>query len=264
VKKTADCPSYPRRASKAGARLAWGMFGRWIRSGRALEASSARHFCDGVKGDHMQAIDLRRVKHLLLVSGVTLAAFVLSFSVPSASGAASATESVKRTIDQVLHILQDKEMKKPDRTDERRKLIEKTIGDRFGWEEMAKRTLGSQWAKMNEKQRQEFVDLFRTLLTNTYIGRIETYSGEQIQYINERLQDGFAEVRTKVSSGKTEFPMDYRLLNKSGDWHVYDIVLDGVSLVANYRGQFNKILHSSGYDDLVEKLRTKSEKITPP
>lgn len=218
----------------------------------------------GVKGDHMQAIGLRPVKQLFLVSGVMLAAFVLSFSVPSVSGAASATESVKRTIDQVLHILQDKEMKKPDRTDERRKLIEKTIGDRFGWEEMAKRTLGTQWAKMNEKQRQEFVDLFRTLLTNTYIGRIETYSGEQIQYINERLQDGFAEVRTKVSSGKTEFPMDYRLLNKSGVWHVYDIVLDGVSLVANYRGQFNKILHASGYDDLVEKLRTKSEKITPP
>ena len=199
-----------------------------------------------------------------LVCGLTIAVFVLSFTMPSVGLAASATESVKRTIDQVVQILQDKEMKKPDRVDERRRLIEKTIGDRFGWEEMAKRTLGAQWAKMNEKQRLEFVDLFRTLLTNTYIGRIESYSGEQIQYINERLQDGFAEVRTKVSSGKTEFPMDYRLLNKSGDWHVYDIVLDGVSLVANYRGQFNKIIHSSGYDDLVEKLRTKSEKITPP
>jgi phospholipid transport system substrate-binding protein len=195
-----------------------------------------------------------------------LVAFVMALLVglPSMSLAATATESVKGTIDKVLHILQDKEMKKADRTEERRRLIEKTIGDRFGWEEMAKRTLGTQWGKMTEKQRQEFVDLFRTLLTNTYIGRIETYSGEQIQYINERLQDGFAEVRTKVSSGKTEFPMDYRMLNKSGDWHVYDIVLDGVSLVANYRGQFGKILHSSGYDDLVEKLRTKSEKITPP
>jgi phospholipid transport system substrate-binding protein len=212
----------------------------------------------------MRESDSRRVKQQRSLYAAILAVLVLSFSMPSDGLAASATESVKRTIDQVLHILQDKEMKKADRTEERRRLIEKTIGDRFGWEEMAKRTLGSQWAKMNEKQRQEFVDLFRTLLTNTYIGRIETYSGEQIQYVNERLQDGFAEVRTKVSSGKTEFPMDYRLLNKSGDWHVYDIVLDGVSLVANYRGQFNKIIHSSGYDDLVEKLRTKSEKITPP
>ena len=71
-------------------------------------------------------------------------------------------------------------------------------------------------------------------------------------------------IRTKIASGKAEYPMDYRLLNKSAEWRVYDIVLDGVSLVANYRGQFNKILHSSGYDDLVQKLRTKSEKITSP
>src|SRR5689334_4124507 len=145
----------------------------------------------------MQETDSRIVKQPLLVYAALIAAFVLSFSTTSISLAATATESVKGTIDKVLHILQDKEMKKAERTEERRRLIEKTIGDRFGWEEMAKRTLSTQWAKMNDKQRQEFVDLFRTLLTNTYIGRIEAYSGEQIQYINERLQDGFAEVRTK-------------------------------------------------------------------
>jgi len=190
--------------------------------------------------------------------------FLIFLGHPSQSLAGPATDSVKGTIDQVLRVLQDKEMKKPDRVDERRQIIEKTIGDRFSWEEMAKRTLGTQWAKLTDKQRQEFVDLFRTLLTNTYIDRIENYAGEQVQYLNERLQDGFAEVRTKIASGKAEYPMDYRLLNKSGEWRVYDIVLDGVSLVANYRGQFNKILHSSGYDDLVQKLRTKSEKITSP
>ena len=190
--------------------------------------------------------------------------FLIFLGHPSQSLAGPATEAVKGTIDQVLRVLQDKEMKKPDRVDERRQIIEKTIGDRFSWEEMAKRTLGTQWAKLTDKQRQEFVDLFRTLLTNTYIDRIENYAGEQVQYLNERLQDGFAEVRTKIASGKAEYPMDYRLLNKSAEWRVYDIVLDGVSLVANYRGQFNKILHSSGYDDLVEKLRTKSEKITSP
>ena len=190
--------------------------------------------------------------------------FLIFLGHPSQSLAGPATEAVKGTIDQVLRVLQDKEMKKPDRVDERRQIIEKTIGDRFSWEEMAKRTLGTQWAKLTDKQRQEFVDLFRTLLTNTYIDRIENYAGEQVQYLNERLQDGFAEVRTKIASGKAEYPMDYRLLNKSGEWRVYDIVLDGVSLVANYRGQFNKILHSSGYDDLVQKLRTKSEKITSP
>ncbi|WP_447977765.1 Tgt2/MlaC family protein [Candidatus Nitrospira bockiana] len=192
-----------------------------------------------------------------------LAAVLFLFQV-SLAAAASATESVKATIDEVLRVLQDKEMKKPERLEERRQLIERAIGDRFSYEEMAKRTLGQQWGKLDEKQRQEFVDLFRSLLTNTYIGRIEAYSGEQIQYVNERLQDGFAEVRTKVAAGKAEFPMDYRMLNKGGEWRVYDIVLDGISLVSNYRGQFSKIIHASSYQDLVEKLRSKSIKIASP
>jgi len=184
---------------------------------------------------------MRVVHSLAIVMGcLTIAALIGVF--PAPVRAATATESVKTTIDQVVRILQDKEMKKPERQEDRRKRIEKAIGDRFSYDEMAKRTLGTQWAKLDEKQRQEFVDLFRALLTNTYIARIEAYSGEQIQYVNERLQDNFAEVRTKVATGKTEFPMDYRLLNKSGDWRVYDIILDGVSLVSNYRGQFSKII----------------------
>lgn len=200
-------------------------------------------------------------------SGLAIAVLLLSAAtwvVPTVSQAGNATDAVRGTIDQVVQMLKDPEMKKPDRLEERRRLIEKTIGDRFSWDEMAKRTLGTQWAKLNDSQRQEFVGLFRNLLTNTYIDRIEGYAGEQVLYLNERLQDSFAEVRTKISSGKAEYPMDYRLLNKSGDWRVYDIVLDGVSLVANYRGQFNKILHSTGYEDLVQKLRTKSEKIASP
>lgn len=203
-----------------------------------------------------------RSKIMILLGAVLSVALVVLES--GSAVAASATEAVKGTIDQVVRVLQDKEMKKPERQEERRKQIERAIGNRFSYEEMAKRTLGTQWGKLDEKQRQEFVDLFRALLTNTYIGRIEAYSGEQIQYLNERLQDGFAEVRTKVATGKTEFPMDYRLLNKSGEWQVYDIILDGVSLVSNYRGQFSKILHSSSYEDLVEKLRTKSDKIAAP
>jgi phospholipid transport system substrate-binding protein len=192
---------------------------------------------------------------------------VISGVLASASAGAatkSATDSVRGTIDEVVRILKDPEMKKPDRVDERRRILEKVIGDRFSWDEMATRTLGTQWAKLDENQRQEFTDLFRTLLTTTYIGRIESYSGEKVVYLNERLQDGFAEVRTKVAAGKAEYPMDYRLMDKSGDWHVYDIVLDGVSLVNNYRGQFSKILRTSSYEDLVGKLKNKSDKITPP
>ena len=197
---------------------------------------------------------------------IAIATLIISLLATSSVGAAakSATDSVRGTIDEVVRILKDPEMKKPDRLDERRRILEKVIGDRFSWDEMAKRTLGTQWAKLEDKQRQEFTDLFRGLLTTTYIGRIESYSGEKVVYLNERLQDGFAEVRTKVAAGKAEYPMDYRLMDKSGEWHVYDIVLDGVSLVNNYRGQFTKILRTSSYEDLVGKLRNKSDKIASP
>ncbi len=101
-------------------------------------------------------------------------------------------------------------------------------------------------------------------MTNSYSDKIETYSGEGVQYLNERMEKAYAEVRTKVLSGKTEIPLDYRLINKGDDWRVYDVVVDGISLVNNYRGQFAKIIKSSSYADLVEQLRKKSDKLKAP
>jgi phospholipid transport system substrate-binding protein len=168
---------------------------------------------------------------------------------------------MKSTIDEVLRIVQDKELKQPEKTQERRQRLEKVIGDRFDYSEMSKRSLGAPWNTLSDTDKQEFVVLFKTLLTNSYAEKIETYSGEGVQYINERTEKDYAEVRTKVLTGKTEIPLDYRLLNKGNDWWVYDVVVDGVSLVNNYRGQFSKILRSSTYADLVDQLRKKSDKI---
>lgn len=171
----------------------------------------------------------------------------------------TATEAIRKSIDTLIKVLSDEALKKPDRVSERRKQMEKIVGERFSYEEMAKRSLGAQWAKMDDKQRTEFVDLFMRLLTNSYADKIEGYSGEQVHYLNERKEEDYAEVRTKIASGKTEIPLDYRLLNKSGDWRIYDVVIDGVSLVKNYRSQFDKIIRTSGYDDLVKQLREKSD-----
>lgn len=168
------------------------------------------------------------------------------------------TEAVKGTISEVVKILDDESMKKPEKSEERRQLLEKVIAARFSYEEMGKRTLAAQWQTLNEQQRKEFVDAFRTFLSNSYADRITGYSGEQVQYLSERIEQGYAEVRTKIVSKKSEIPLDYRLLNKDGEWRVYDVVVDGVSLVNNYRGQFSKIIRTSSYEDLVEKLKKKS------
>jgi phospholipid transport system substrate-binding protein len=191
---------------------------------------------------------------LLLLGGVTVQ--------PAVAG--GATEAMKTTIDEVLKILQDKDLKQPGRREERRRQLEQIVGDRFDYQEMSRRSLGAPWNALSDKDKEEFVALFRTLLTNSYADKIESYSGEGVQYINERTEKDYAEVRTKVLTGKVEIPLDYRLLNKGAEWRVYDVVVDGVSLVNNYRGQFSKILRSSNHADLVDQLRKKSDQIKAP
>lgn len=174
------------------------------------------------------------------------------------------TDSMKATIDEVLRLVREKELKQPEKAEERRNLLEKVVAARFDYAEMSRRALGAPWNQLTPQQKQEFVELFQTLLTNSYADKVETYSGEGVQYLNERTEKEYAEVRTKVLSGKTEIPLDYRLINKANDWRVYDVVVDGVSLVNNYRGQFSKILRASSYSDLVDQLRKKTDKLKAP
>ncbi len=178
--------------------------------------------------------------------------------------AGAPTDSMKATIDDILRIIREKELKQPAKAEERRQQLEKVVGARFDYQEMSRRALGAPWNSLSDHEKQEFVGLFRTLLTNSYADKLETYSGEGVQYVNERTEKDYAEVRTKVLSGKTEIPLDYRLINKAEDWRVYDVVVDGVSLVNNYRGQFTKILRASSYSDLVDQLRKKSDKLKSP
>jgi len=196
---------------------------------------------------------------------VALCAAMLSVGLGvGAAVAGPPTDSMKVTIDEVLRIVQDKELKQPAKAEERRSRLEKVVADRFDYQEMSRRALGAPWNTLSDQEKQEFVTLFRTLLTNSYAEKVETYSGEGVQYLNERTEKEYAEVRTKILSGKTEIPLDYRLVNRGTEWRVYDVVVDGVSLVSNYRGQFTKIIRASSYSDLVDQLRKKSDKLKAP
>ena len=214
--------------------------------------------------DALRAWRLERGCNAPAVVGVYVVLFASLWFAQPVLATTTATDALKSTIDEVLRVLADKDLKQPARSEERRQLLEKVVGGRFDYLEMSRRSLGASWNQLSDKDKQEFVDLFRTLLTNTYADRVETYSGDGVKYLNERTEKEYAEVRTKVLSGKTEIPMDYRLLNKSNDWRVYDVVVDGVSLVNNYRGQFSKILRTSSYPELVDQLRKKSDKLKSP
>lgn len=199
-----------------------------------------------------------------LASGAICALALFGWVSAQPAVAGGPTEAMKMTIDEVLGIIQDKELKQVPRAGERRKRLEQAVENRFDYQEMSRRALGAPWSTLEDKDKQEFVALFKTLLANSYADKVETYSGEGVQYLNERTEKDYAEVRTKMLTGKTEIPLDYRLINKGVDWRVYDVVVDGVSLVSNYRGQFSKILRSSTFPDLLEQLRKKSDKTKAP
>ena len=162
------------------------------------------------------------------------------------------------TVAMVL-VLRDQALKDPARETERRAKLEEIIGRRFDYAEMAKRTLASHWKGLSAEKQEEFVALFQQFLANSYAGNVDGYSGEQVEYLKEREKGEFAEVQTKVVSSKVQIPLDYRLLKKDGEWRVYDVVIDGVSLMKNYRGQFSRIIDSSSFEALLDKLRSKAD-----
>ncbi len=170
----------------------------------------------------------------------------------------SPTAVVRSTITEVIRILEDKELKVPDRLKARRQLLESVIASHFDYEEMSKRTLATHWKPLNETERREFVELFKAFLSDRYAAKIEGYSGEQVLYLSERLSDGYAEVRTKLVSSKLEVPMDYRLNARDGRWYAYDVIVDGVSLVKNYRSQFTNIIADSSFQELMRRLRERT------
>ena len=204
---------------------------------------------------------LSRRVHLVIC---LIIATIVPGNVATATSSLSPTEVIKSTIDDVTRLLSDENFTTPDQLVKRRRLIEEIIGHHFDYKEMAKRSLAAYWKKLSQSERQEFVKLFTSFLSWNYAGKIEGYAGEQVYYLNERIKGNFAEVRTKIVSEKTELPLDYRLMKKSHDWYVYNIVIEGVSLIRNYRTQFKRIIRDSSYAKLVQKLRDKSEEINAP
>lgn len=176
---------------------------------------------------------------------------------------ASVTETVKKTVDDVIQIVSDKEMKKKSNEQQRRIAIKKSIATIFDSQEMAKRALGKHWNPRTPAERKQFVELFATLLENSYAGKIESYNNEKVVYTKEIVDGEYAEVKSKVvTSKRDEYALDYKLMKtESGKWMVYDVVIEGVSLIANYRTQFNKIIIANGYPELVKKLQVKSKEI---
>jgi phospholipid transport system substrate-binding protein len=202
----------------------------------------------------MTYTSIRTVSRSLVI--VLAVAATTGFATSAFAGAP--TDQLRGQIDRVLKILQDPELMKENRTTDRRAAIRKVANDLFDFEEISRRTLGRHWQARSPEERREFAGLMTDLLEHAYIGRIETYSGEKVQFLGDSIDGDLATVRTKiVMKNGTEVPVDYRMINRGGRWVAYDVFIEGVSLVGNYRGQFDRIIQRQSYAELVKALRAK-------
>ena len=172
----------------------------------------------------------------------------------AALAAASPTELVKKGIDNILSILNDKTLDQAQRRVALDKEIRRVVKERFEFQSMSKSVLSTNWKKANGYEKDRFVDFFTETLVNTYFSAIESYSGEEIKYVGEKIKDDRAVVDTVIVAKNGDIPVSYKMKLTNDEWYVYDVVIENISLVSNYRNLYTAIIKSSGINGLLDKM----------
>jgi phospholipid transport system substrate-binding protein len=189
--------------------------------------------------------------------GLALAAALLA-TVPSHAGAP--TDQIRSTVDKAFVVMKDPRYKDKSKTKERREQLKQILFARFDFAEMAKRSLGAHWRKRSAQEQEEFVRLFTELLERAYGDIIESYSEAKVNYLFERIDGGFADVGSKIITLKgEEYSLNYKALAAGSEWKVYDVVAENISLVNNYRSQFDRVINKSSYEELVNRLKENAD-----
>jgi phospholipid transport system substrate-binding protein len=181
-----------------------------------------------------------------------LAAGLVGLAVAAPAWAGPPTDQVRQYTDQVRKILDDPALRSADK----RAAVRKVAIEIFDVNETARRALGPHWQTRTPSERSEFTQLFADLLERTYISKIDLYRGERLQYTSEAVDGEFATVRAKVITNKgVEVPVEARMLKRGETWLIYDIAIENVSLISNYRTQFDRIIRTASYGELVRRLK---------
>lgn len=205
---------------------------------------------------HWKRTPVQRMRSIALKFGWSAA--LLCFLFPNYLHAGVPTDQIRAATDQVLEILNSPKLASPSAKEERRAQLRQVIYPRFDFDEMARRSLGSGWQRIGSDERKEFISLFTQLLEESYVSNIESYSGEKILYGREIVEQDFAEVGTKIITNKgEEFTVNYKMRELNGDWKAYDIVIEDVSIVNNYRSQFSRLLSKHSFAELLDTIREK-------
>jgi phospholipid transport system substrate-binding protein len=189
-----------------------------------------------------------------------LVTFALLIGGLSPAWAGAPTDTLREYTEAVQKVLDDPALKTDERRMERRAAVRKLAIEAFDVQETAQRALGTHWQQRSPAEREEFVGLFADLLERSYIAKIDLYGGERLRFTEERVDGDNAIVRARVTTKKgTEVPVEGRMHKKGDRWLIYDVAIENISLIANYRAQFDRIIRTSSYAELVKRLRTRGE-----
>ena len=197
---------------------------------------------------------LKRLKFLLLITGLVVWGYWQSSYAVVHQGP---LEQMKAAVDEILFIMRGEQFSQPELRAGEKKRIVAILERHFDFEEMSMRTLARHWKSRTTSEKKYFVELFSKLLKNTYVDRVDSYSGEELVFTKEEIKGRYAMVYSNFIRNNVEIPVYYRLKNSEGNWKVYDVIIEGVSLVRNYRTQFQSILERQNYAELIKKMEEK-------
>ena len=192
-------------------------------------------------------------KRLLLV---IMTGFTLAFTMAPFAGN-SPTDDIRASVDAIIAILKDEQLDHAGKRTE----IKTVVNKRFDFRAMSQRTLATNWKKTTDEEKNQFVDLFSQLIENSYVGKLDSYTNEKVDYTGEKVDGRKAVVETIIITSTADVPVDYRVYNKDDQWLVYDVIIEGVSLISNYRSSYQEIMKNEGFAGLLAKMQEKIDEL---
>ena len=187
----------------------------------------------------------------------------VTFGIAGAASAKGPMDQLQVAVDEILKILQAEDLRQAEQKDKRKQLVLNVVADMFDFSEMARSSLGPSWNSLTAEEQEKFIGLFRKLIEARYIGKIDSYNNQKVIYIKERIKGDMAIIYTAIVDKDLEIPIDYKLKEDKGKWLIHDLKIENVSLIANYRRDFDGIMRKEQFPGLVAKIKEQLDKIEP-
>lgn len=185
----------------------------------------------------------------------------VTFGIEGAASAKGPMDQLQVAVDEILKILQAEDLRQAEQKDKRKQLVLNVVADMFDFREMARSSLGPSWNSLTAEEQEKFIGLFRNLIEERYIGKVDSYNNQKVIYKKERVKGDMAIIYTAIVDKNLEIPIDYKLKEDKGKWLIHDLKIENVSLIANYRRDFDAIMRKEQFPGLVAKIKEQLDKI---